>query len=162
MSLYKNKKYAETITKCNEYLENVDVNDFAAFKEISTYYKIKFDCYFKLSDKENCLQTLNEWIKYAIDDSETYKIHWNRIRLYIFTGYGDKEKIAALIEQCLSYYKSIDMMKAVADMLVLKAMFYKDAKYCKEAIKIYEKVDEDTREAIEFAKNQIKELRHLK
>jgi hypothetical protein len=158
--LFNKNKWQETAAKCAQYIGELNDEDFAVFSQIRSYYKIMYDCYFRLSDKTNCEEVLKIWIRYARgDEEEIYRIHFANVILGIVTGDGIAK--LPLLDQCIGRYKSVNRTKQVADLLVWKGIATNDAKYCKEAYKLYDECENATEADKAFALSKIKELRHL-
>jgi hypothetical protein len=68
--------------------------------------------------KEDCLRALGERVRHAKTDEEIYKIFCIRIEILIL--YGEDLKALRLLEECIGYYKSVDMTQTVSKLLELK------------------------------------------
>jgi hypothetical protein len=159
LEMYKKNQYLETANRCAEYIGYIDLDDFEMFGELYFFNDVIFNCFFRLSDEEQCLKASKECVRYATTDYETRKAIQNQIRLAV--NIGKEHEALVKIEDNLEYFKSIDHTLSYADTLVLKGKATKDSSYIKEAIEIYKQSDIDTTAEQERAKAAIKALRHL-
>jgi tetratricopeptide (TPR) repeat protein len=157
--MYKDKQYLEAANECAAHIAEIDIDDDDNFGKLSSLYQIMFNCYFKLSDKDECHKALNEWMKYAITDESSMLALYNRMRLCIVTG--EPERGLKLNEELIDYYTDTMNKERVAKTLIWKGEATKEVKYYKEALKLLKQVDVDTSIDEAFALRKIKELRHL-
>lgn len=72
----------------------------------------------KLDNKEACLQALGQCVRHTKTDEEIYKIFCFRIKILVL--YGEGLEALPILEHCIGYYKSIDNMQKVTELIKLK------------------------------------------
>jgi tetratricopeptide (TPR) repeat protein len=159
-NLYENREYDEVIKKCAENISLIDDEDRSNFLLLYEFYSRLFNAYFRLSNKAQCHSALDMCMIYAETDLNSQITEFNRMRLFIVTGekLDEAEKI---IETLLEYWTDTNDKKRYAKTLNWKGELFKDYRYFKQALKIFEELGEDLGYDKEVAITGMKKYRHL-